>query len=192
MTQRFSFEELDLHGAYVITPFCAEDERGAFIKDYSEEIFGQNGIVLKLKETFCSLSHKGVVRGMHFQRVRQPAKLIRCLSGTIYDVIVDLRLDSPTFKQWSGQYLSGDNGQEVYVPEGFAHGFIAMEDASMAYKCAEGFCAEYDSGIRWNDSDIGIKWPLEELCSSKVILSEKDKHLQSFKEFMLDYGKFWR
>lgn len=181
MSQAFKFEKLRFDGAYIIDPFVADDERGYFIKDYSEEMFNKNGIRHELKEVFYTNSHKGVVRAIHFQRVKQQAKLVRCVFGKVYDVIVDLRKNSPTFGEWEGFYLSEENKKEILVPEGFGHGYLVLENSIVSYKCAEKFYGEYDDGIMWNDSDIGVKWPLEEI--DKIILSDKDKCLQTFKEF---------
>ena len=188
---KWNFEELEMKGAYKITPFYADDIRGGFLKDYSKEVFEQNGITHDLKEVFYTISHRGVVRAMHFQRVKQQAKLVRCVHGKVYDVIIDLRKDSPTFMKWQGFYLSGDNMVELLVPEGFGHGYLVLEESIVSYKCAEKFYGEYDSGIRYDDPDLGIIWPFEEIGGKdKVINSEKDDNLPSFKEFMESYGNF--
>lgn len=183
MIQKFSFEELDLYGAYLIKPFVAYDERGYFIKDYSKEMFEENGIQHELKEVFYTNSHKGVIRGIHFQRKNEQAKLVRCMSGKIFDVIVDLRKESPTFGQWRGFFLSEDNKDELYIPKRFGHGFLALEPSLVSYKCAEKFYGEFDDGIMWNDPNIGIKWPLK-LVNNEVTISEKDTKLQSFEGFL--------
>jgi dTDP-4-dehydrorhamnose 3,5-epimerase len=189
--QKWNFEKLDLDGAYLITPFYADDIRGGFLKDYSQEVFEQNGIHHDLKEVFYTISHKGVIRAIHFQRVKQQAKLVRCVSGQVYDVIIDLRKDYPTFKKWEGFYLSGDNMKEILVPEGFGHGYLVLEDSIVSYKCAEKFYGEYDSGIRYDDPDMGINWPYDRIGGKeKVINSVKDDNLQSFKQFMEHYSDF--
>jgi dTDP-4-dehydrorhamnose 3,5-epimerase len=182
MIQRFSFEELDLKGAYLIKPFISYDDRGHFIKDYSSDVFIENGLDHGLKEVFYTNSQKGVVRAIHFQRVKEQAKLIRCITGKIFDVIIDLRITSPTFGKWRGFYLSGETNESIYVPEHFGHGYLVIEPSIVSYKCSEKFYAEYDDGIMWDDPEIGIKWPLD-LVDNKIILSEKDKNLQSFTEF---------
>ena len=120
MIQKFEFCNTDFEGAYLIKPFCATDVRGAFIKDYSKEVFEANGLEHNLAEVFYTVSHKGVIRALHFQRVHEQAKLVRCIKGKVFDVIVDLRPDSPTFKKWQGFYLSEENMNELYVPEHFA------------------------------------------------------------------------
>ncbi|PLS01112.1 dTDP-4-dehydrorhamnose 3,5-epimerase [Neobacillus cucumis] len=182
MIQKFSFEELDLKGAFLINPFVAYDERGHFIKDYSEEVFKDNGLDHELKEVFYTSSEKGVIRAVHFQRVREQAKLVRCITGKIFDVIVDLRKTSPTYGKWRGFFLSGEKKESLYVPEHFGHGYLVIEPSIVSYKCSEKFYGEYDDGIIWDDPDLNIHWPLD-LVNEKIILSEKDKHLQSFREF---------
>lgn len=189
--QKWNFEKLELIGAYKITPFFSDDNRGGFIKDYSKEIFEQNGIDYSLKEVFYTISHKGVVRALHFQKTKQQAKLVRCISGKIYDVIVDLRKDSPTFLRWQGFYLTGENMVELLVPEGFGHGYLVIEESIVSYKCAEKFYGEYDSGIKYDDENLNILWPYEEVGGKdKLILSEKDKNLMNFKEFIKNYDDF--
>lgn len=188
MIQKFNFAKTEIEGLYLIDPFVASDERGLFIKDYSKEVFEQNGVTHDLKEVFYTDSHKGVVRAMHFQREKQQPKLVRCVHGKVYDVICDLRKDSKTFGKWQGFELSGDNKKELLIPAGCAHGYLVLEHSIVSYKCAEKFYGEYDDGIMWNDKDIDIKWPLD--LVDEVILSEKDKCLQSFSEFCRVYGGF--
>ncbi len=189
--QKWNFEALDVKDAYLISPFYADDNRGGFIKDYSKEIFELNGITHELKEVFYTISHKGVIRALHFQRVKQQAKLVRCVSGKIYDVIIDLRRDSPTFMKWQGFYLTGDNMKEVLVPGGFGHGYIVLEDSIVSYKCSEKFYPEFDSGIKYDDPDLAILWPYDEIGGKQnIINSEKDENLQSFKNFIDNYDTF--
>ena len=181
---KFKFEELDLKGSYLITPFVSEDMRGEFIKDYEQSVFLDNGIDHELKEIFYSISKKGTIRGLHFQYGQQQTKLVRCIQGRIYDVIVDLRKSSPTYKQWRGFYLDDKNKQALYVPKHFAHGFMAIEESIVSYKCDEEFYSEGDSGIKWNDEDLSIQWPLDLISGiENIIISDKDHHLQTFKQF---------
>lgn len=187
MIHKFSFEELDLKGAYLIKPFVAYDDRGYFLKDYSKEVFEDNGIFHDLKEVFYTNSKKGVVRAIHFQRVKEQAKLVRCVSGKVYDVIVDLRKDSPTFGKWRGFFLSEENKEQLFIPEHFGHGYLVIEPSVVSYKCGEKFYGEYDDGIMWNDPDIGIEWPLE-LVNNEIILSDKDKNLSSLKDLIANYN----
>lgn len=185
MITKFNFEELDLKGAFKIQPFYTTDERGGFIKDYNIDMFKANGIEHELKEVFYTISKKGVIRAIHFQLIKQQAKLVRCISGHVYDVIVDLRPDSPTFGQWRGFDLTGENQVELYIPEYFGHGYLVLEDSVVSYKCGEVFYTEGDSGIMYNDTDINIQWPFEKIGSIKnLIISEKDKNLISLKDYI--------
>ena len=185
MIQKFSFEELPLNGAYLIKPFYADDLRGGFVKDYSTELLLANGIDYQLAETFYTISHKGVIRALHFQEVNQQPKLVRCISGKVFDVIVDLRPESPTFKKWIGFYLTGENMNELLIPAHFAHGYLVIEDSIVSYKCATAFDGEHDSGIIYNDPEIGVKWPYEEVGGAKnLIISEKDTNLQTLKDYI--------
>jgi len=185
MIQKFEFKELDLRGAYLIKPFYATDFRGGFVKDYHIDIFKSKGIEHDLKEVFYTISKRGVIRAMHFQLVKQQAKLVRCISGHVYDVIVDLRPDSTTFGQWRGFHLTGENQNTLYIPQFFGHGYLVIEDSVVSYKCGEVFYGEGDSGIMYNDPDIGIIWPFEEIGGiENLIISEKDETLMSFKKYM--------
>lgn len=184
MVQKFAFRELDLKGAYEIQPFWASDERGGLLKDYNVDVFRQNGITHDLKETFYTVSKRGVIRATHFQMIRQQPKLIRCVSGKVYDVIVDLRPDSPTFAQWRGFELTGENMRMLLVPAFFGHGYLVIEDSVVSYKCAEVFLGEGDAGISYNDPDIGIEWPFEKIGGKEnLIISEKDRHLMTLGEY---------
>lgn len=181
MIQQFDFEELPLKRAFKITPFYASDERGGFIKDFNIETFRANEINYELKETFYTLSHKGVIRAIHFQLGRQQAKIVRCIVGHIYDVIIDLRPDSATFGRWMGFDLTGENRVSLFIPEYFGHGYLVLEESIVSYKCGEVFFSEGDSGILWNDPEIAVAWPLEKIGGiRRLILSEKDKRLMSF------------
>lgn len=190
----FSFNKTEINGLIEVTPFNAQDIRGDFIKDYSKEVFEQNGIIYNLQEVFYTVSHKGVVRAIHFQREKQQPKLVRCISGHVYDVVVDLRKESPTFKKWLSFDLTGENKKELLIPAGCGHGYLVIEPSIVSYKCAEKFYGDYDDGILWNDKDLAVDWHIEQLGGGMsikdVILSDKDKSLQSFQEFMDKYGGF--
>ena len=191
MIRKFEFEKTAIDGLIKVLPFKADDLRGYFTKDYSKEIFEHNGITHNIAEIFYTTSHKGVIRALHFQRVMQQPKLVRCISGQVYEVVVDLRKDSATFKQWLGFELTGENQLEILVPAGCAHGYLVLEESIVSYKCAEKFYGEYDDGIMWNDSDINVKWPIEKIGGKEnIILADKDKNLQTFKQFMDTYGGF--
>lgn len=191
MAQKWSFQETEIAGLLEITPFNAEDVRGCFIKDYSKEVFEANGVQHDVLEVFYTTSRKGTIRGLHFQRVKHQSKLVRCIWGHVWDVVIDLRTTSPTFKKWLVFDLVGERHNEILVPTGCAHGFLALRDSIVSYKCDEKFYSEYDDGVRWDDPDIGVDWPVELVGGrEKIILSDKDKNLQSFTHFMDAYGGF--
>lgn len=191
MIQKFEFHETQISGLIQINSFNADDIRGCFTKDYSKEVFEANGIQHDIQEVFYTTSHKGVIRALHFQRVKQQPKLVRCIWGHVWDVVVDLRKDSPTFQKWLAFDLIGEKCNELLIPAGCAHGYLVLEQSIVSYKCAEKFYGEYDDGILWDDPDIGIEWPLEQVGGLEhVILADKDKNLQSFKTFMNVYGGF--
>lgn len=184
MIQKWNFEELDLNGAYIIKPFFASDDRGGLIKDYNVDVFKEQGIDHELKETFYTISKKGVIRSTHFQLIKPQPKLMRCISGKVFYVIVDLRPESETYGQYRSMILSGDDITCVLCPSGFGQGYLALEDSVMSYKASEVFYGEGDSGIMYNDPDIGIEWPFELIGGEKkLIISEKDLNLMSFKEY---------
>lgn len=189
MIQKWNFKELDLKGAYFINPFFASDERGGLIKDYNVNVFENYGLNHELKEIFYTLSKRGVIRAMHFQLIKQQPKLVRCVSGHVYDVIVDLRPTSVTYGQWRGFHLTGNNMVSLYVPAYFGHGYLVIEDSIVSYKASEVFFEEGDSGIMYNDQDIAIQWPFELIGGQEnLIISEKDKKLMSFKEYTKRFG----
>lgn len=177
----FKFKELDLKGAFLITNFYAGDNRGGFTKSFERDIFMEAGIEFQLNETFASCSMKNVIRGLHFQTHKPQAKLVSVLTGRVWDVIVDLRPDSPTYKEWTAQELSAENHLSFYVPRGFAHGFASLENNTvMLYQCDGKYDPETDTGIRFDDPEIGIEWPVNE---SIAIHSERDMKLLTFDEY---------
>ncbi len=185
MIQQFDFQEMDLKGAYIIKPFYATDDRGGLIKDYNLDIYKANGIEHDLKETFYTISKKGVIRAIHFQLEKPQPKLMRCISGRVFYVIVDLRLDSETFGQYMTMELNGEDPLCILCPAGFGQGYLVIEDAVMSYKAAEVFYGPGDSGILYNDMDIRIEWPFEMIGGKEnLIISEKDLKLMSFKEYV--------
>lgn len=190
MIQKFAFQELDLKGAYIIKPFLATDERGGLIKDYNIETFKENGINYELKETFYTISKRGVIRSTHFQLFKPQPKLMRCISGRVFYVLVDLRPQSDTFGQYRQMHLSGNDPTSILCPAGFGQGYLVIEDSIMSYKASEVFYGPGDSGIMYNDSDIGIEWPMELIGGERnLIISEKDKQLMSFKEYQKKVSK---
>lgn len=177
----FNFTELSLKGAYLINNFSVSDNRGGFTKCFEKNIYANAGIDFKIDETFTSVSAKNVIRGLHFQINNPQAKLVCVVKGKVWDVIVDIRPDSPTYKKWISAELSAENHCALYVPRGFAHGFASMEDDTvMLYQCDGAYDRETDTGIMFNDSEIGIEWPIHE---SIAIHSNRDMHLLSFKEY---------
>lgn len=184
MVQKFAFQELDLKGAYIIKPFYATDERGGFIKDYNIDTFKDAGIQHELKETFYTISKRGVIRAIHFQLEKPQPKLMRCISGHVYHIIVDLRPESETFGQWRHFDLKGEEPICLLVPGGFGQGYLVLEDSVMSYKASEVFYGPGDSGIMYNDPDIGIEWPVDLIGGiENLIISEKDLKLMSLKEY---------
>lgn len=180
--QNFSFTESDLLKLKIIKPFYVEDTRGFFLKSFEKEIFRQNGVEYDIFEDFESFSKKGVIRGLHFQTNCPQSKIIRAITGNIFDVAVDLRKNSKTFGIWEGFYLSSENKNSLLVPCGFAHGFLVLsETALISYKCAGQYSKGTDSGIIWNDSDLHIDWPINDI--KKITISDKDAHLQTFADF---------
>jgi len=191
LNQRWNFQKTKIDGLIEVTPFNADDIRGCLTKDYSKEVFEANGIHYDLAEVFYTTSYKGVIRALHFQRVKQQPKLVRCIWGHVWDVVVDLRKDSLTFKKWLTIDLVGRKYNEILLPAGCAHGYLALEDSIVSYKCGEKFYGEYDDGILWNDPDLGVAWPLELIGGKEnLILADKDKNLQTFRQFMKVYGGF--
>jgi dTDP-4-dehydrorhamnose 3,5-epimerase len=172
------FRETKLKGAYFITPEKLEDERGFFARAWDRQEFEARALNPRLVQSNISFNKtKGTLRGMHLQiPPYEEAKLVRCTRGAIYDVIIDLRHHSPSFKQWLGVELTQDNHQMLYVPEGFAHGYLTLEnDAEIFYQVSEVYAPEFARGVRWNDPAFGISWPTE----VRVIL-ERDQQYPDF------------
>lgn len=185
MVQKFDFQEMDLKGAYIIKPFYSTDDRGGLIKDYNIDTFKAAGIEFELKETFYTVSKRGVIRAIHFQLEKPQPKLMRCISGKVFYVIVDLRPDSETFGQHRTMILSGDDPICILCPAGFGQGYLVIEDSVMSYKAAEVFFGPGDAGIMYNDPEICIEWPFELIGGEKnLIISDKDLHLMSCSEYV--------
>ena len=190
-----------LPGVIVFEPKIFGDSRGFFLESYREDVFAEAGINAKFVQDNHSRSTKGVLRGLHYQMTQTQGKLVRVVSGKVFDVAVDVRKSSPTFGQWYGIQLDEQSMRMMYVPPGYAHGFVVLSDtADFLYKCTDYYHPQSENGIAWNDPDIGIEWPLKELPQSEVSLSEKDKvnprlkdqledRLPSYKDFMLDCEK---
>jgi len=175
------FTQTKLEGVWLVKPQVFQDERGFFLESYSQKKFQEQGIEANFVQDNHSKSvKKGVLRGLHFQNPPfAQAKLVRVVKGSVYDVVLDLRKNSPTFGQWEGFTLSAENFNMLYIPKGFAHGFCTLEDnTEFLYKTDEFYAPESEGGIVWNDPDLKIDWPVE-----NPILNERDKKWPTLKEF---------
>jgi dTDP-4-dehydrorhamnose 3,5-epimerase len=167
-----------IEGLYVIEPTVHGDERGYFVETYNQNDFKEAGLDFTFVQDNQSMSVKGVLRGLHFQKQYPQAKLVRVLSGEVFDVAVDIRKGSRTYGQWYGIRLSGENKKQFLISEGFAHGFQVLSDtAEFMYKVTDFYHPGDEGGIAWDDPDIGVEWPFRD----NLILSEKDKHWQGLK-----------
>ena len=183
----FKFQRTSISNLLQITPFLALDARGYLSKPFEKSIFAEHGIELTPWEELRSCSQRGVLRGLHFQRRHSQDKLVQVLYGAVYDVAVDLRKGSETFGKWEGFYLTAENRQMLYIPKGFAHGFLALEeDTLFSYLCGDRYDPESDGGIRWNDPHLAIDWPLDR--AERLIVSDKDAALPTLAEFIQVYG----
>jgi dTDP-4-dehydrorhamnose 3,5-epimerase len=181
----FIFNKTDIEGVYIIEPKVFGDSRGYFMETYNKEEFDKAGLKYNFVQDNQSKSHKGVLRGLHFQTKHPQAKLVRVVSGEVFDVAVDLRKDSKTYGKWVGVILSEDNKKMFMIPRGFAHGFVVLSDsAEFTYKCDDFYHSEDDGGIMWNDPDINIKWPYK----GKLDLSAKDKIHPTLKDSNIAFG----
>ena len=179
----FIFEKTEIDGIIIIEPVIFEDNRGYFMETYNYAEFKAAGIDNIFVQDNQSMSKKGVLRGLHFQKKYPQAKLIRIISGEVFDVAVDIRRDSPTFGKWIGTILSAENKKQIFIAKGFAHGFVVLSDeAEFFYKCHEFYHPEDEDGIIWNDETIGIKWPEV----GKIVLGKKDAKNRVFKDEMLN------
>jgi len=158
------------------------DHRGYFMESYHKKTFYEGGIIADFVQDNQSLSSKGVLRGLHFQRHKPQGKLVRVLKGSVYDVAVDLRKNASTYGEWEGVLLSEENKRMLYVPEGFAHGFLVISEmAEFIYKCTNFYEPDYEDGIIYDDATLKIKWPLH--LVDKILLSEKDSLLGTFDQY---------
>lgn len=168
------FLETELPGVVLIEPAVFRDDRGFFMETWQAKRFAAAGIDLKFVQDNCSQSSKGTLRGLHYQIEQAQGKLVRVVSGEVFDVAVDLRRSSPHYGKWVGAVLSAENKKQIWVPPGFAHGFLVLSDvAEFEYKCTDFYAPQFERSIRWDDPTIGIKWPLAE--GESPLLSDKDQ-----------------
>ena len=171
----------DIEGLYVIEPTVFKDERGYFVETYNQNDMKEAGLDMVFVQDNQSMSTRGVLRGLHFQKQVPQGKLVRVVRGKVFDVAVDLRSDSKTYGKWFGVELSAENMKQFYIPEGFAHGFLVLSDeAEFCYKCTDFYHPGDEGGLAWNDSEIGVEWPLEE--GVDLIISEKDQKWKGLKD----------
>lgn len=170
----FKFIRTDINGVYIIEPKLYTDNRGSFTEIYNEKDFTDYGITQKFVQDNISISKKGTLRGLHYQKNTPQGKLVKVLQGEIFDAAVDIRSGSETFGKWIGFNLNEYENRELFIPVGFAHGFLVLSDrAKIMYKCTDFFNPTDESGLIWNDENIGIDWPLDRI--NELVLSEKDK-----------------
>ncbi len=170
--------ETELPGVLLLEPQVFSDDRGWFLETWSVQRYAEAGLSGTFVQDNVSFSHKGTVRGLHFQYPQSQGKLIQILVGEVFDVAVDIRIGSPAFGKWTAGTLSVANHRQLYIPPGFAHGFCVLsETAVFSYKCTEYYNAAYDCGIIWNDPDINIDWPI-----SEPVFSPKDAGLAKLKD----------
>ena len=179
--------ETNLKDCYILEPDKFGDDRGYYSPFFAEKDYKENGLhsIKGIVQGARSKSGKGIVRGLHFQKDPYcQSKIVECLSGAVLDVVVDLRKDSPTYMKWTSVELTPENGRQLLIPRGFAHGFLVLsETAEFAYKCDDFYHPEDEGGICWNDPDIAIEWP----NVTPLILSDKDKKHPTFKACGMEF-----
>ena len=174
--------ETELDGVLIIEPAVFNDARGYFLETYNQNRYREHGIKANFVQDNMSVSKKGTLRGLHYQYPKAQAKLVQVIQGEVFDVAVDIRRESPTFGKWIGQYLSDENNLQIFVPEGFAHGFCVLSDTALFhYKCSDFYAPECEGGVLWSDPDVAIDWPLE-----FPIVSEKDAVFSCLKDIAED------
>lgn len=163
----------DIEGPLIIEPQVFGDDRGCFFESWNAAAFAAAGLDLHFVQDNHSHSQKGVLRGMHLQNPGAQGKLVRVVNGAVFDVAVDLRKSSPTFGQWTGVTLTAENRRMFWVPQGFAHGFLALQNGTdLLYKCTSNYAPQHEYSLAWDDPAVGINWPLDD---AEPILSAKDK-----------------
>lgn len=186
---KFQFIQTELPGVVIVEPTVFGDSRGYFMETFQAEEFAAAGIAGPFVQDNQSKSTRGVLRGLHFQKEHTQGKLVRVLSGEVFDVAVDCRPHSPAFGKWVGVTLSAENKKQLYIPQGFAHGFLVLSDeAEFTYKCTDYYDPSAEGGIRWDDAEIGVAWPAVE---GGPRLSEKDGRHPGFGEQTFDFFERW-
>jgi len=176
------FSKTNIHGVIIIEPNVINDQRGYFLENFNKKKFKKELGKVDFVQDNESKSSKGVLRGLHFQKPPfTQAKLVRCIEGKVLDVALDIRKGSPTYGEYHSVVLSSENKKQLFIPRGFAHGFLVLSDTAIfSYKADNFYSLEHDAGIRWNDNELNIKWGLDE---SDVFVSKKDLQLPFFNEF---------
>ena len=178
---KITVETCEIEGLKILTPQVFGDNRGYFMETYNYNDYKAAGIGLNFVQDNQSMSVKGVLRGLHYQKQYPQGKLVRAVRGTVFDVAVDLRTGSETYGKWFGVVLSAENKKQFCIPEGFAHGFLVLSDeAEFAYKCTDFYHPGDEGGMAWNDPEIGVEWPIEE--GMELIISEKDQKWGGFRD----------
>lgn len=178
---QYQFKQCEIEGLVIIEPTVFGDERGYFMETYTKKEFALAGITEEFVQDNQSKSTYGVLRGLHYQKKHPQAKLVRVISGEVFDVALDLRPGSKTYGQWHGELLSAENKKQFYIPKGFAHGFVVLsKTAEFAYKCSDYYHPEDEGGILWNDETVQVQWPIPK--DMKLTISKKDQMLQKFEQ----------
>ncbi len=186
----FTFEKTKIPGVVIIQPKGVGDSRGYFMETYKKDDYVAAGITREFVQDNESSSTKGVLRGLHFQKEHTQGKLVRVTHGEVFDVAVDVRPGSETYGQWVGVTLSSEKKNMLYVPEGFAHGFLVLSDtAEFVYKCTDVYDPSAEGGIPWNDPDINVEWPKLDVPYKT---SEKDEKHESFRDQSFEWAKKWK
>lgn len=181
----FKIEKTEIKDLLIIYPHLFVDKRGKYSKHYQKDVYEEYGISCSFTECSDIYSQKGVLRGLHFQRKSPQAKLIRLISGLLFDVVVDLRYKSPDFGKYHVELMRDNEDKVLFIPEGFAHGFISLTDNTIfSYMCSGKYIPEDCYGIRWDDHSLKIPWPLKEYGIEKVIATEKDENWPTFNEYL--------
>jgi dTDP-4-dehydrorhamnose 3,5-epimerase len=182
--------KLEIPGLCLIEPAVHGDSRGYFMETYNQRDMQEAGLDMVFVQDNQSMSVKGVLRGLHYQKNFPQGKLVRVVRGAVYDVAVDLRKNSPTYKKWYGVELSAENKKQFYIPEGFAHGFLVLSDeAEFCYKVTDFYHPNDEGGLLWNDPEIGVEWPLDQI-DGEPLLSDKDRINPTFAELQAQNFSF--